>query len=62
MYEKFNVFRDGGAQVGAVEAQDADEAVFRLMGGPWGRTDFYALRADFFNEPRHRRPIRKDVR
>lgn len=42
-YQPFTVFRvSDGATVGHVEAQDAQEAVFRLMGGAYGRADYTA--------------------
>lgn len=44
MYQAYSVFRRAdGATVGHVEAQSSEEAVFRLMGGEWGRADFVAL-------------------
>lgn len=43
--ETFHVYRIEGAaahDVGSVEADDAAQAVFRLCGGEWGRTDYAA--------------------
>jgi hypothetical protein len=49
MYERFNVYRyAGGAEikVGSVDAQSAEEAVYRLAGAPYGRTDYVAHQVD----------------
>lgn len=46
-YEAFTVFRRAdGEKVGSVEAQSAAEAVYRLLGGEYGRADFVALSGD----------------
>jgi hypothetical protein len=43
-YRPFTVLRRAtGEVVGSVEAQSAEQAVFRLAGGPWGRDDFAAF-------------------
>lgn len=44
-YETFTVLsRIDGAKVGSVEAQSADEAIYRVVvGGALGRTDYMAL-------------------
>lgn len=42
-YQAYVVTRaDTGVPVGSVEAQGPEEAVFRLLGGAWGREDFRA--------------------
>lgn len=43
-YQAFSVFkRETGEPVGSVEAQSDAEAVFRLLGGDYGRPDYVAL-------------------
>jgi len=48
MYETYSVFRKGtdgtDTGVGRVDAASAEEAVFRLVGGEYGRTDYGAAR------------------
>lgn len=49
MYEQFKVYRisEGFRDelVGSVSAQNHEQAVYRLVGGAFGRTDFYASNA-----------------
>ena len=45
MYEHFHVHKIGGGNVGRVDAQNAAEAVYRLVGGEYGRKDFHATPA-----------------
>lgn len=42
----FDVFRASGEHIGSVQANNAEEAVYRLVGGEWGRKDFYAKPKD----------------
>lgn len=40
-YQRFRVIHVAtGREVGSVEAQTGEEAVYRLMGGEYGRTDY----------------------
>lgn len=42
-YRRFTVTEVAtGRVVGGVSAQSAEEAVYRLMGGEWGRDDYTA--------------------
>jgi hypothetical protein len=46
-YRAFSVYRRAtGEPVGHVEAQSPEQAVFRLVGGGWGRADLVALCGD----------------
>ncbi len=41
MYKQYTVYNaETGEVVGSVEAQSPEQAVYRLMGGDWGRADF----------------------
>ena len=44
MYETFHVYRsEDQVAIGSVSAASEAEAVYRLMGGPYGRDDFYSV-------------------
>jgi hypothetical protein len=42
MYDTYYVYRANGELIGSVSATSAAEAVFRLVGGTYGRAGFYA--------------------
>lgn len=41
-YRTYVVRNAQGERIGEVDAQGPAQAVFRLMGGEWGRTDYTA--------------------
>lgn len=46
MYRTYEVTETAtGRTVGRVDAQSGEEAVYRLMGGEWGRADYTAREA-----------------
>ena len=41
-YRRYTVYNAEGKALSSVAAQSPEQAIYRLMGGDWGRTDYTA--------------------